>query len=83
MFRYESDGSEQPDWLAEQGKGAAQRFRETDLSLNKLWAYYYGIGGNIDEMSLDAYLHDALVIPAAQMELIAAAMAEMTDGDTP
>jgi len=83
MFRYESDGSEQPDWLAEQGKGAAQRFRETDLSLNKLWAYYYGIGGDIDEMSLDAYLHDALDIPPAQVGLIATAMTEMADGDSP
>jgi hypothetical protein len=83
MFPFESDGSEHPDRLAEQGKGAAQRFREADLSLNKLWTYYYGIGGDIDEMSLDAYLHDALDIPPAQAGLVATAMTEITDSDRP
>lgn len=83
MFPYEAGGSGQPDGSAHHSKGAAQRFREADLPLEKLWMYYYGIGGDIDEMSLDAFLHDALDIPAAQVELISAAMTEMAEGDAP
>lgn len=76
-----AEGGEEPDWAAEEGQGAVQRFRDTDLPLGKLWTYYYGIGGDLDEMSLDAFLHEALDIPAAQMGLIATAITELTDGD--
>ena len=83
MQAHGPEGWNHPDRAAEeQRRGAAQRFRDTDLPLQKLWTYYYGIGGDIDEVSLDAYLHEALDIPAAQVDLIAAAMTEMTDGDT-
>ena len=77
-----ADGPEQPDRAAEERRGTARRFRGTDLPLDKLWIYYYGIGGDIDEVSLDAYLHEALDIPAAQVNLIATAMTEMTEEDT-
>lgn len=79
MYSTGADGPEQPDRAIELRQGTAQRFRNTDLPLEKLWMYYYGIGGDIDEMSLDAYLHEALDIPAAQVSLIAAAMTEMTE----
>lgn len=82
MYAYGADGPEEPDRAAEERKGAAQRFRDTDLPLGELWTYYYGIGGDIDEVSLDAYLHDALDIPAVQVDLIATAMTEMTESDT-
>lgn len=52
-------------------------------ALEKLWIYYYGIGGDLDEVSLDAYLHDALDIPAAQVHLIDTAMMEMMDEEEP
>ena len=82
MHAHGPDGWNHQERAAEEKRrGAAQRFRDTDLPLQKLWTYYYGIGGDIDEVSLDAYLHEALDIPAAQVELIAAAMTEMTEGD--
>jgi hypothetical protein len=83
MYPYGADGPEQPDWAGEECNGTAQRFRDADLALDKLWIYYYGIGGDIDEVSLDAYLHDALDIPASQVSLIATAMTEMSEGETP
>jgi hypothetical protein len=43
---------------------------------------YYGLGGGIDEMSLDAYLHEALDIPAGQVALIAMAMTELMEGES-
>lgn len=78
MYPVGSGGSELPD-RAEELRGTPRRFRDTDLPLDKLWIYYYGIGGDIDEVSLDAYLHEALDIPAAQVNLIATAMTEMTE----
>lgn len=82
MHLYGEDGPAHPDWAAaEQRRGAAERFRDTDLPLQKLWSYYYVIGGDIDEVSLDAYLHEAVDIPAAQGDLIATAMTEMTEDD--
>jgi hypothetical protein len=75
------EGPEQPDEADEERRGTAERFRNNDISLAKLWTYFYGIGGGIDEMSLDAYLHDALDLPAAQVALIALAMTELAEGD--
>jgi hypothetical protein len=83
MHRDGSEGQEQPNHAAEERRGTAERFRNTDLPLAKLWTYYYGLGGGIDEMSLDAYLHEALDIPAAQVALIATAITELTEGDLP
>ena len=65
----------------EERRGAAKRFRDADVPLIKLWAYYYGIGGNVDELSLDAYLHEALRLPPAQVGLIDTAMKELAGGE--
>ena len=81
MYPYGPGGPDQPDRASEEPKGTARRFRDADLALDKLWIYYYGIGGDIDEVSLDAYLHDALDIPATQVNLIATAMTELTEGE--
>ncbi|MEV7634238.1 hypothetical protein GA0061083_2003 [Pseudarthrobacter enclensis] len=75
-----------PDWMGGpdqvreadlQRAGAARQYREADLPLTKLWAYYYGIGGDVDELSLEAYLHEALHLPAVQVGLIVMALAEL------
>ena len=70
-----------PDSLLEadeQRKAVARRFRQAELPLIKLWTYYFGLGGDADEMSLDAYLNEALHLPAAQVGLVATAMTELT-----
>jgi hypothetical protein len=82
MYSDGTEGREQLNEAAEQRRGAAHRFRETELPLVKLWTYYYGIGGDVDEVSLDAYLNEALDLPAAEVGLITTAMTEMTEGDT-
>lgn len=82
MYPYGADGPEGSDFAAEVRRGTAERFRKTDLPLAKLWTYYYGLGGGIDEMSLDAYLHEALDIPSGQVALIAMAMAELLEGES-
>jgi hypothetical protein len=81
MYSQGTEGPEQRSWASKQRRGAAQRFRHADLPLVKLWTYYYGIGGEIDEVSLDAYLNEALDIPPAQMSLVTLAMTELAEGD--
>jgi hypothetical protein len=80
MYLHGAEGPEQPD-RTEELRDTAERFRRTDLPLAKLWTYYYGLGGGIDEMSLDAYLHEALDIPAGQAALVAMAMTELMEGE--
>ncbi|MDQ0674320.1 hypothetical protein QFZ36_001881 [Pseudarthrobacter siccitolerans] len=82
MNPFETDGPEPADRAFEERRGTAERFRKTDLPLAQLWTYYYGLGGGIDETSLDAYLHEALDIPAGQVALIAMALTELMEGET-
>jgi len=62
----------------EQRRAVARRFHQGAVPLVKLWTYYFGLGGDADEMSLDAYLNEALHLPAAQVGLISTAMTELT-----
>jgi len=82
MNPFGTEGPEPADRAVEERRGTAERFRKTDLPLARLWTYYYGLGGGIDEMSLDAYLHEALDIPAGQVALIAMAMTELMEGES-
>jgi hypothetical protein len=69
-------GGSQPGGDAEQRRHAAERFRKGNLSLRGLWTYYLGIGGDADQLVLDAYLHELLLLAPIQMELIDAALNE-------
>ncbi|MCM3689115.1 hypothetical protein [Kocuria rosea] len=43
----------------------------------QLWLYYFGIGGDVSELELDAYLHHALTLPRLQRDLLAQAANEI------
>ncbi|XAS72481.1 hypothetical protein VUN82_01085 [Micrococcaceae bacterium Sec5.1] len=67
----------------DQRQQATDRFRTGNVSLNSLWTYYFGIGGDADELVLDAYLNGLLVLAPGQMELVDTAFRELTaDGRT-
>jgi len=71
------------DGRFDQRMHAAHRFRNGNVSLNSLWTYYFGIGGDADELVLDAYLNGLLVLAPGQMELVDTAFRELTaDGRT-
>lgn len=70
-------GPEQLQEADKQRRDAAQLFQETQVPLITLWTYYYGIGGDVDEVCMDAYLNEALHLPPAQVALIATAMREI------
>ncbi len=57
---------------------AAAQFESANLSLPQLWAYYFGIGGNADELALDAYLHGAMELAPLQVDLLHTALREIT-----
>ena len=71
-------GAPENDNEYDQRMHAADRFRNGTVSLNSLWIYYFGIGGDADELALDAYLNGLLVLAPGQMELVDTAFKELT-----
>ena len=71
-------GIQQPGEVPDPRKLAATCYRNGNLNLTGLWTYYYGIGGNADELVLDAYLHEMMELPRLQMDLIHTAIEEIT-----
>ncbi len=71
-------GERENDGKYDQRRQAADRFRNGNVSLNSLWTYYFGIGGDADELVLDAYLNGLLVLAPGQMELVDTAFRELT-----
>jgi hypothetical protein len=63
MIHDGASGQQQPDFGPAPRDAAVAQFRQADLTLPELWTYYYGIGGNADEVVLDAYLNDMLELP--------------------
>ncbi len=63
------------------GYEQARRLRATMAAANidraQLWMYYFGIGGDIGEYELDAYLHHSLLLPSLQRDLLAQAANEI------
>jgi hypothetical protein len=43
---------------------------EAEISEHQLWWYYYGLGGVVGEVEVDAYLHQALHLPRFQRNLL-------------
>jgi hypothetical protein len=48
-----------------------------DIDRGQLWLYYFGIGGDVSEFELDAYLHHSLLLPRLQRDLLAQAANEI------
>jgi hypothetical protein len=70
--------SPQPAFAADRRRSAAAQIRNGNIGLPALWSYYYGIGGNVDQLVLDAYLHGLTELAPLQMDLIHAAIQEIT-----
>jgi hypothetical protein len=43
----------------------------------RLWLYFFGIGGDVSEFEVDAYLHHSLLLPRLQRDLLAQAANEI------
>jgi hypothetical protein len=49
------------------------------IPVSELWMYYLGIGGDADELEIDAYLHGLIRLPALARDMIAQSVNEMID----
>ncbi len=54
-----------------------------DIDRGRLHLYHYGIGGAVNELEVDAYLHHALSLPRLQRDLLAVAANEILDDTAP
>jgi hypothetical protein len=71
-------------WIGrEQAKGLHAALEAAGVNLGQLWRHYFRIGGDVGAMEVEAYLHQALLLPALQRDLLAHACNELADGHHP
>lgn len=49
------------------------------VTIEDLWIYYSGMGGDIDQYEVDAYLHGLMVLPALARDMISQSVNELLD----
>ena len=69
---------QEPAFDADPRRIAATQLQGGNINLRELWTYYYGIGGNADEVALDAYLNEMAELPPLQADLLHTALKEIT-----
>ena len=76
-----SMGEDNPVDDAAVGYEQARRLRATmaaaDIDRGRLWLYYFGLGGDVSEFEVDAYLHHSLLLPRLQRDVLAQAANEI------
>ncbi|MCM3687316.1 hypothetical protein [Kocuria rosea] len=63
----------------EQARGLARALDAADLAVGALWLHYFRLGGEVQEVEIDAYLHHALRLPRLERDLLAHAANELVD----
>jgi hypothetical protein len=58
-------------------------FAATQLTVGELWLRYFALGGEADELEVDAYLNGAIALPAFQHDMLAHAINERLDEIAP
>jgi hypothetical protein len=66
-----------PSGASEQRRAAADWFHDANTGLARIWTHFYSVGGDADEVTLDAYLHELADLPPLQASLLAVTMREM------
>jgi hypothetical protein len=61
----------------EQARRLRSMMSASGIDRQELWLHYFGIGGDLSEFEVDAYLHHSLVLPALQRDLLAHAANEL------
>lgn len=49
------------------------------LELVEVWVRYFSLGGNAEQLELDAFLHHALVLSSVERDVLAHAVNELID----
>lgn len=62
-----------------QARGLRDAVTRAGIGVGRLWLHYFSIGGEADELEVDAYLHHSLALPRLQRDLLAHAANELID----
>lgn len=67
----------------EQARQLLATMRAANIDQGRLWLYFFSIGGSISEFEMDAFLHQSLVLPRLQRDLLAQAANELLAEQAP
>ena len=62
-----------------QGLHTHTAVRHADLSVLLVWDHFLNMGGSIDQLEVDAYLHGLMVLPADDRDCVTQAVNELLD----
>ncbi|MHA7190062.1 hypothetical protein ACX80N_07200 [Arthrobacter sp. MDT2-16] len=62
-----------------QQRSARCAARSAGLTAENSWSYYYSVGGTLDILQLDAYLHGLYPLAQAERNTVALALNELID----
>lgn len=65
---------------ARQARALRQTLALTDITVSQLWWHYLSLGGDVDRLEVEAYLHQALHLPRLQRKLLDRAAQELLTG---
>ncbi|ALU38526.1 hypothetical protein AS188_00795 [Kocuria flava] len=63
----------------EQARRLREALERAVIGSHRLWLRYLGLGGREGELEVEAYLHECLVLPARQRDLLAWAANTLLD----
>ncbi|MEF3121247.1 hypothetical protein [Kocuria flava] len=63
---------------ADQARRLHRGLHTAGLRAHALWLHYFRLGGTVNLLGVEAYLHHSLALPALQRDLLAQALAELT-----
>ena len=61
----------------EQARLVWRAMREARLVVGDVWLHYFSIGGDADELEVEAYLNHAIGLPRLQRDMLAHAVNEL------
>lgn len=63
----------------EQARLLCRAIDHAGLNLSEVWFHYFGLGGNVGQLEVEAYLHHALPLPGLERDILAHAVNELID----
>jgi hypothetical protein len=55
---------------SQQARALHRSIDQAGITVNQLWWHFISIGGSVQQLEIDAYLHHALRLPALERDLL-------------
>lgn len=65
------------DLVAQQARLLQHTIAQADISVFQLWWHYFSLGGDVGQLEIEAYLHQALHLPRLDRQLLDQAASEL------